>query len=179
MAKTNIRKQSPKQSRIIFLLECLIGITVFITLVITIILTIIAPKHGATNRYISKAPIFDIIKNTVNSPVADFDYEQPKRDDIIIYYKFGCKDCEEIYQELKSDVKGLENIHWISTESENGLKLLNDYPVEQVPMLVFVKDNYYIFADPCKVYQSDEDTTITYNPNALSSLLKERTSMKP
>lgn len=112
----------------------------------------------SVERHIRTTPVMDKLKTA-----------QPG--DIIIYYKFGCKDCEAIYRDINSDTDGLENIYYIETRSAYGQALLQDYPVNQVPALVLVKENgAFHYEDPC----IKTDDNIAYNPQALALLLRER-----
>lgn len=61
---------------------------------------------------------------------------------LIVYYKFGCPDCKVIYKEMKQLQEEHGNIYFVSTRSEQGKKLLKQYPVEEVPFGVYVfEDN--------------------------------------
>lgn len=57
---------------------------------------------------------------------------------IIIYYKFGCADCEGIYDNLKISIQDKENIYWVSSRSEQGKKLRELYPIDAVPTGVYI-----------------------------------------
>jgi hypothetical protein len=57
---------------------------------------------------------------------------------LIIYYRFGCRDCEAHYQAIKTAVQPYTNVYWISSRSEQGKKLRETYPVEAVPTGVYI-----------------------------------------
>lgn len=62
---------------------------------------------------------------------------------IIIYFKYGCEDCYDIHDELTKALKNKDNhIYFISTKSETGEKLLEKYPVAEVPSAIYItKEN--------------------------------------
>lgn len=133
----------------------------------------IAATHGVGSD-MQKQSIGKIITGIQNSPKED---KLP--DDltgcIIIYYKFGCPDCEAIYTELKEKLSDKPNVYWIASRSIQGKKLLGSYPVEKVPTGV------YIYKNPNKnatsfvqkqLYEKDENNnTILVNDN-LNRLLE-------
>lgn len=99
-------------------------------------LTITAYQHG---MYQSNLKIKDIQESINNSPMQS---KLPKdlKNNLIIYYKFGCPDCESIYNELS---KTLENtqVYWISVKSDTGKDLLDKYPVSDVPAGLYITNN--------------------------------------
>lgn len=58
---------------------------------------------------------------------------------LVIYYRYGCPDCEAVYEDLKSrlDARG-KPYYWISTRSNQGLALLDEYIVEDVPSALYI-----------------------------------------
>lgn len=94
---------------------------------------------------------------------------------IIIYYKFGCKDCEGIYKELQGSIKDTQNIYWVSTRSNQGKKLRELYPIDAVPTGV------YIYSDSTSsaphfikkiLYERDNTELIHLNKTNLERLLE-------
>ena len=79
----------------------------------------------------------DMMTHIKLSPVED-DLPSNLQQCIIIYYKFGCKDCEEIYIELQSSIEDAPNIYWVSTRSNQGKKLRELYPIDAVPTGVYI-----------------------------------------
>lgn len=99
-----------------------------------------AYSHGLITDDIS---LKNAIAGTKNSPEEDLPPKELKGS-IIIYYKFGCKDCEAIYHNLLSEFKKNNmKVYWISTQSENGKKLLKSYPVEEVPVGIYIRKQNY------------------------------------
>lgn len=99
----------------------------------------VAHQHGL---YTTNINTIDMFKGILYSPIES---TLPENIDgsIIIYYRFGCSDCETVYNELSNAVKDKENIYWISTESEQGKKLLETYPVDSVPTGIYIRNDKY------------------------------------
>lgn len=49
---------------------------------------------------------------------------------LLVYFRFGCSDCEAVYNNLYSELKNIPDVYYVSTRSEQGLELLAKYPVE-------------------------------------------------
>ena len=92
----------------------------------------IARTHGCTNAQLKKTTTNDIWHSIDYSPAEDT-LPEDKNSKIILYYKFGCKDCEAIYQDLYLQTKDIPDIYWIATRSEQGINLRKQYPVKNVP----------------------------------------------
>lgn len=96
--------------------------------------TINAYRHGMYDFNIS---FHNMLTHVKSSPVEDklpSDLQQC----IIIYYKFGCADCESIYTDLKTSIQDEENIYWVSSRSKQGKKLRELYPIDAVPTGVYI-----------------------------------------
>lgn len=102
----------------------------------------IAIDYGAYGDYqstltpgmISQMPYYSFIDQSNNLP-----------DDlggkIIIYYRYNCKDCQAIHDDLLNYLtdKDTTNIYFVSTRSEIGQKLVKDiFYVNEVPTAIYV-----------------------------------------
>lgn len=58
---------------------------------------------------------------------------------IIIFYRYGCTDCDAVYDRLKTLTKGREGIYWVCSRSDRGRALLQLYPIDEVPCAVYVR----------------------------------------
>ena len=99
-----------------------------------------ALSHGLESTNIS---LSDIKYGIQNSPKEDI---VPKKlaGNIIIYYRFHCDDCEATYHDIKAEFeKNGANVYWISSRSKQGKKLLESYPVEEVPTGIYIRKNNY------------------------------------
>lgn len=100
----------------------------------------IAYQHGY--REYMKQDIKDIIYSVKHSPVEDI-LPDNLTNATIIYYRFGCHDCNKIDNQLQEKFKNSPNTYWVATRSEQGKKLRKDYPVESVPSAIYI-DNQKI-----------------------------------
>ena len=47
---------------------------------------------------------------------------------MLIFFRFGCSDCEAVYQDLSLALQNKPDIYWVSTMSNQGQDLLSKYP---------------------------------------------------
>lgn len=99
-------------------------------------LAITAYQHG---MYQTNLNIKDIQKAINASPIQS-KLPNDLKNNLIIYYKFGCHDCESIYNELSDTLKNTQ-VYWISVKSNTGKKLLDKYPVSDVPAGLYITNN--------------------------------------
>ena len=59
-------------------------------------------------------------------------------DKMVIFFRFGCSDCEAVYQDLQLAMNDKPGVYWISTRSLQGQKLLEKYPIDETPSLVYI-----------------------------------------
>lgn len=95
--------------------------------------------HGMYQNNMSWKNMVTAIENT---PVEDTLPDNPEdlQNSIILYYRFGCSDCEATFKEEQAYFQGLDDVYWISTRSEQGKELLKQYPVQHVPAGVYITD---------------------------------------
>lgn len=103
---------------------------------ILVILTTAALRHGL---YDYELTVPQLITGLRYSPEEDT-LPEDLSDSLIIYYRFTCDDCEDIYDDLRQSFLGYENVYWISTRSPQGEALREIYPVEQVPTGIYIDD---------------------------------------
>lgn len=100
-----------------------------------------ALKYGAYDN-IQLAQTIDKIKS---SESVGFTESENIPDDLrgclIFYFKYGCPDCGAIHDEFMDYIKtnSIKNIYFVSSRSERGKKLLEQYPVDEVPAIVYVR----------------------------------------
>lgn len=114
-----------------------------VLLISHIIVIISAVYHGADTESLNKFGIIRTIQAIIKSPISDHSNEIAKKGNIIIYYRFGCKDCENIYSELKKCTDATQNIYFIATRQRTGKELLKQYPVDKVPTGIIIQENTY------------------------------------
>ena len=98
----------------------------------------IGHAHGATDDKIINE------KSNELSHVANLDIKRDdlKPGDIVIFYRYGCKDCEGIYNELVDMTDNVEsNIYWVASRTENGKELVKQFNIVTVPSAVVIIQN--------------------------------------
>ena len=60
---------------------------------------------------------------------------------IVIYYRFGCPDCEATYPTLSKTLSAYTDVYWVSSRSDQGVALKEKYPIEVVPTGIYIKDD--------------------------------------
>lgn len=134
-----------------------------------------ASAHGMPPDDAAKYTISEINKHISQSPTED---NLPDNLDgaIIIYYKFACEDCENLYNDLITAANQSDKCYFVATGSETGQALLAEYPVTEVPSGVYIQDSqnapYIAYALYKK--QNDNDTA-TFQNEAWARLLSLQT----
>lgn len=125
-----------------------------------------ASLHG--HESIRTMSIQNIYNNIEKLPVES---KLPKdlKNTLIIYYKFGCGDCESIHNTLSESLDNCENVYFIYTRSKQGKKLRKTYPVEKVPSGMYIQSNNEVVTLP--LYEKT-DTQPIVNKQNLETLLK-------
>lgn len=131
------KSKHPIKTKIFMGIECAFFVITIMTAAYgaTGINTILeASRHGLTDYNISWSKI---LKGIENSPTED---KLPKdiTNKVILYYRFGCEDCEAIYKNLNESTKSNPNVYWVSTRSPQGKTLRDTYPVTEVPTGVYI-----------------------------------------
>lgn len=137
-----------------------------------------ARKYGAYDDYYKVESINDI-KHNISLGFIDQSEELPEdlSGCIIIYVKYGCIDCDEIHDGITSylNEKETNNIYFVSTRSEKGQKLLEQYPVTAVPTGIYILNEpigdttmyYEVLYD---IYAAESETD-TFLPESMDQLL--------
>lgn len=118
---------------------------VIITLTIiflTCMTTLLAACHEATIRTIpyEKLSLRDLPEKIQVTLIED-DIPEDIRNYIIVFYKYGCEDCEAIHRSLNLAQKDNDKLICIASNSEQGKNLRETLPVTDVPC------GFYIHSD--------------------------------
>ena len=91
----------------------------------------------AMNPMTAKLPM--MLSHMPNTP---FESRAPKDPSgaIIVYYRFECPDCARSYADIKYELRDVDDVYWLGTRS-NGAELLERFPVESVPAVVYIHQN--------------------------------------
>lgn len=91
-------------------------------------------QHGVFDE---DTTISEIVRRLPKTPKESELPDNPS-DIFIIYFKFGCSDCEAVYPELSRQVRNQPDVYFISTRSEQGKALQEKYPIDETPTLVYI-----------------------------------------
>ena len=151
------------------------------TLTLSILLASVgltAANHGALPEIIKEYTLADLLKGIGNSHAQRLpESREQLADAYVLYYKFTCPDCQNTYHELQNwlgthDI-GAE-IYYVPSNSEYGKELMQDFPVSEVPSLVYIYPNgstYYTR----KTYTETEDSEgAQFFPAALEDIISLR-----
>lgn len=92
---------------------------------------------------------------------------------ILIFFKFGCSDCEAIHDDLQVALKNTPNVYYISTRSTQGLELQKRFPIEETPSAVYVYPDGERFAK-FVLHTRDEHGKIILNQDFIRQILQIR-----
>lgn len=144
---------------------CIICSTIFLN---SLYLNKIAKMHGyEPNNTMSIQKLF---YNIEKLPMESKLPENNLKNKLIIYYKFGCGDCESIHNTLKAKLKEYNDIYIVYTRSKQGKKLRKTYPVEKVPSGLYIQSNGEAVTLP--LYTTDTNGNSTLNEQNLNTLLQ-------
>lgn len=166
--KEKPQMKSKRMSRVLAVVSALLFIP-YMTI------AVIACRHGADLESLQRFGILRTIHAVQNSPVMDKSVNHDQQGNILIYYRFGCRDCEAVYDDLKAVVEGKENIYWVASRQSEGQKLLQKYTVSEVPAGVIIQgDGMYVSHVLCNfVYDGSNETGhMQLDTHALNRLLE-------
>lgn len=130
-------------------------------------LTKIAKLHG--HESIKTMTIQNIYDNIEKLPIENKLPENLKNK-LIIYYKFGCGDCESIHNELQEVLHEYKDVYIIYTRSKQGKELRKTYPVEKVPSGMYIQSDGTNVTLP--LYSENADKEPVLDRQNLDTLLK-------
>lgn len=137
----NKRKPQSKSKRVNKIFAAA-SAAVFIPYMVT---AIMACVHGADPETLQRFGILRTVRAIQNSPIADRNGSLDQQGNILIYYRFGCGDCEAVYDSLKAATAGKEDIYWVASRQSVGRELLQKYAVQEVPAgVVILGDGMYV-----------------------------------
>lgn len=100
-----------------------------------------ARKHGAYGDFFKKETLADI-KYHIEKGFIDQSDEVP--DDpkgcVIIFFRWGCDDCINVHDAMLEKLKeyDLFKTYFVSSRSDRGQELINQYPIESVPTGIYI-----------------------------------------
>lgn len=95
------------------------------------------------------------------------------RGKIIIFYKYNCPDCEGIYKYLVQYTDNEENIYFSASNSEQGKKLRETYPITDVPCGIYIHRDGS-FTNHTLYTPSNAQSGVTFDKDAMTRLKQLR-----
>lgn len=93
-----------------------------------------ATSHGA---YDDTMPFKELAEHTPLTHEEDV-LEDDLDGLILLFYRYGCHDCENVSAELEAWAEGRDYVRWVSTRSEQGSPLVQEFVIGEVPSAVYV-----------------------------------------
>jgi hypothetical protein len=137
--------------------------------------TNIAVKHGSYDHIELGQTLADIHEYSEKGFI-----ESELPDDltgkIIIYFKYGCDDCKGIHDSLMQYISdnSLTDIYFVSSRSKAGKKLLEKYPVAEVPSAIYIRQKESTVSDMFmeKLYVKSDSDEIQFRQEGLDILIE-------
>lgn len=104
------------------------------------------------------------------TPVQD---ESELSDCLLVYFRFGCPDCEAVHADLSKTLDDAERVYYISTRSRQGAALMERFPVDEVPCVVYVYPDGASFAKSVP-YRRDASGHAVFDESRVRDLLAIR-----
>lgn len=148
-----------------------------ITLIIAICFVHISGlKRGMTSDNWDTYSIFEIIETNRSTPIS----EEVSLDDsgaIIILYKYGCPDCEAIYNELDDFLADVDtdNIYFVASSSESGEMLVGEGQITSVPSAVYIRHEALSNGSTinwASIATTDDDGNVSFDSTFLEYLIR-------
>lgn len=97
-------------------------------------------KRGMTMDDWKAENVAEIIRINNETPVSQTLPEE-RNGAIVILYRYGCPDCEAIYDDLHDaiDELDLKNVYYVASSSEYGQKLVEEGDIRYVPTGVYLR----------------------------------------
>lgn len=111
-------------------------LTACLSLIGSTCLYAVGVSHGASTV---KMPITAMITGISKSHTKDTLPDDTKGS-IIILYKFGCPDCEAVYEDLSEMLKD-RDVYWIASTDDDYKNLVETFNIEEVPTGLYMRQN--------------------------------------
>ena len=90
---------------------------------------------------------------------------------IVVIYKFGCPDCEAIYNDLYQDVDNIDiPTYYVSSRSDRGHTLCVAYDINDVPTALAYNEDGSVLQK--KLYYVDDEENSIYDADAFARLVE-------
>lgn len=148
-----IRNRRLEQASMVTPISCLLTLTATALLFIYLATFRVALTHGLCDTDIT---IQQMLTSTQLSPRETPLPEQPAGS-LIVYYRYGCADCEAIYPQLHQQLRNIDHVYWVNTRSQQGMTLRENYPTGQTPSILYIPNNASVPYVIEILYEYDDD----------------------
>lgn len=136
----------------------------------------IAQSKGATWQNFETMSSSEIVKHSEKSPVVET-INKANPGDIIILTRYGCKDCQEVIPDVNLYIRehGVQNVHFISSQSDYGKQLVEKLSITQVPCAVYVRHapaSEKVTMNKMTLYSTVHDGGTAFNENGFTHLVQ-------
>lgn len=79
---------------------------------------------------------------------------------IIVFYRDSCPNCKATMDQIRTALKGTNDVFFLDSRSKTGREIRNRYPIHEVPSAIYVHntdDNYTMYV----LYKKTEDGVVT------------------
>ena len=137
-----------------------------------------AYDHGYYGQDASLAQLVNTTDRTPHDQSAELPDELTSC--IVVLYKYGCPDCDAIYDDLAQSVKNANvKVYYVSSKSERGSGLCAAYDVNDVPTAIAYADDSSVLQKI--LYYTDDDKNSHFDADAFDRLIEwvNDTKIKP
>lgn len=171
---TKIQNSPDKKTKKILILITIRTILLSLTIIAAMFLSQevklykIAKQHGMETN--DTAKISEIYQAIETLPIeSKLPETKDLKNKLIIYYKFGCHDCESIHNKLYNIIKNYDNVYIVYTRSKQGKQLRETFPVKKVPSGLYIQSDGTPVTLP--LYDKNSDGTAVINSTNINTLL--------
>lgn len=90
---------------------------------------------------------------------------------VVVYYRYNCRTCHDIYEDLEKALQGESNVYHVCTRSEQGEKLRETYEVPEVPYGIYIPRNEGESVVKVPLSRTDENGSTALDKQNLKILL--------
>ena len=131
-----------KRINICYLLTCIFILIAGVAMIVFFTFNSTALQYGAYENVQLAQTLDEIHSCKIDGYIESDNIPENLKGKIIIYFKYGCPDCSAIHDSLFEYIKqyGVKDIYFVSSRSDKGKKLIKQYPVDEVPAGVYVRN---------------------------------------
>lgn len=109
-------------------------------------------KHGNYTLMVNPLELPTMINQ---SPIDQSDEAEQATNPTYVLYRFGCKDCAAVFDELNQWKLIQDNTYWVSSRSDFGASLIEDFTINEVPAILYWNGHAYEVIYPMQYYTND------------------------